>query len=51
MGNADIKLLKSQAKFQSDQDYFRCPAVAHGTPIKTYDDMQSDILQLSFEIV
>ena len=29
-----MKLLtESQAKFQSDQDYFRCPAVARGKPI------------------
>ena len=34
MGNAGIKLLTSQAKFQSDQDYFQCPAVARGLSTK-----------------
>ena len=34
--NADIKLLISQAKFQSDQDYFRCPVIPRGPPISYF---------------
>ena len=28
-------LTESEAKFQSDQDYFRCPAIARGPPNKS----------------
>ena len=45
--NADIKLLtESQAKLQSDKDYFRCPVVARGPPI-IYTDRFSRVLPMS----